>query len=289
ETVRSLRNLKQRFSFLQVLPVPPTTAPSWDVVWKAWDATPKAYWWHNGARRFERELPPKKTRQLVFAFYTIAESLKHLPDFLVDYIDADSCPPANHFRAAAAGIRHFDVLQSQNICGNCFDSWATTMHAFDHMSWDGDLYPHLSANGKQPYWVLGKGLFFKASDLLELGGFHPWITIEDPEVGMRFWANGKRLGILPSPLVEEVPATFGHGVTQRKRWVAGFFQSLSTFPLKQMGMTGWQRFRARLNFVPCLSLSLNAIGLPLGLYASLQYVAGDRTMPASLIALGLAN
>lgn len=289
QTIDALNDLKQRFSFLQVLAVPPTSHHSWNIVWDAWNATPKAYWWHKGPRARDKALPPKKTRQLIYAFYTIADSLRMLPDFLVDYIDADSCPPPNHFRAAAAGIRHYDVLQSQNICGNCFDSWATTMHAFDHMAWDGYLYPHLSANGRQPFWVLGKGLFFKASDLLALGGFHPWITIEDPEVGMRFWANGKRLGILESPLVEEVPATFAHGVTQRKRWVAGFFQSLRGFTLKQMGMTGWQRFRARLNFVPCLSLSLNAIGLPLGLYASLQYVAGDRTMPASLIALGLAN
>ena len=84
--------------------------------------------------------------------------------------------------------------------------------------------------------MLGKGLFFKASDLVALGGFHPWLTIEDPEVGMRFWINGKRLGIIENPLIEEVPTTFVHGITQRKRWVAGFFQSLAS-PLREMGMT----------------------------------------------------
>lgn len=289
ETLQHLYYLKRRFDFLQVLPVPPTSDPSWEVVWRAWDATDKAYWWHRGTRAFDRNLPPKKTRQLVYAFYNIAEAMHDLADFLVDYIDADSCPPPNHFRAAAAGIRHFDVLQAQNIAGNCMSTWASSFHAFDHMAWDGYLYPHLSADGAQPYWVLGKGLFFKASDLVELGGFHPWITIEDPEVGMRFWANGKRLGIIRSPLIEEVPATFGHGITQRKRWVAGFFQSLSTFPLKQMGMTPLQRFRARLNFVPCLSLWLNSIGLPLGILATVQHFRGEGFIPLPLLMLGMIN
>ena len=100
------------------------------------------------------------------------------------------------------------------------------------MAWDGWMYPHLSAHGRQPYWVLGKGLFYRVSDLIPLGGFHPWITIEDPEIGLRYWMNGKRLGILQSPLIEEVPETWRrrHHATQalglrflpvagRARWV----------------------------------------------------------------------
>ena len=136
--------------------------------------------------------------------------------------------------------------------------------------------------------MLGKGLFFRASDLVALGGFHPWITIEDPEVGMRFWANGKRIGIIENPLIEEVPSTLGHGITQRKRWVCGFFQSLAQ-PLKDMGMTPWQRFRARLNFGPCLSLSANAIGLPLGLWALAEWKAGTSPVPDWSLALAAFN
>ena len=74
------------------------------------------------------------------------------------------------------------------------------------MAWDGCKYPHFSAHGRQPYWVLGKGLFYRVCDLIALGGFHPWITIEDPEIGLRYWANGKRLGILASPSDRGGPA-----------------------------------------------------------------------------------
>jgi cellulose synthase/poly-beta-1,6-N-acetylglucosamine synthase-like glycosyltransferase len=288
-TVRALAKLEGEFPFLELLEVPPTSDPGWQVVWDAWDRCGKAYWWHRGRRAGVRELPPKKTRQLVYAFYTLARELDvERDDFLVNYIDADSCPPPDHFLAAAVGIRQYDVLQAQNIAGNLNDTLAASFHAMDHMAWDGQTYPHLSADGRQPYWVLGKGLFFKASDLVALGGFHPWLTIEDPEVGMRFWTNGKRLGIIENPLIEEVPTTFGRGITQRKRWVAGFFQSLAS-PLREMGMTPAQRARAWLNFLPCLSMSANSVGLPVGLWALRQYWTGSDLIPPWLVCLCVLN
>ncbi len=288
ETVASLRRLKQEFSFLEIVEVPPTTDPSWQPVWDGWDSTTKAYWWHEGHRAYNRDLPPKKTRQLVYAFYNVAKRFEGRSDFLVNYIDADSCPPADHFLAGAAGMKKYDVLQAQNIAGNLNESMAASWHAADHMSWDGLTYPHLTANGRQPYWVLGKGLFFRASDLIELGGFHPWITIEDPEVGMRFWTNGRKLGVIENPLIEEVPSTLMHGITQRKRWVCGFFQSL-TSPLTSMGMTRWQKFRAWLNFLPCLSISINTIGIPLGVWALWQYATGQGHLPAVATLLPILN
>ena len=277
-TVASLRRLQREFPFLEIIEVPPTSHPSWQAVWDSWEANQKCYWWHRGPRLRERNLPPKKTRQLIYAFYNIAVRMRGRGDFLINYIDADSCPPPDHFLAAAAGMRRYDVLQATNVAGNLNDSMAASWHAFDHMAWDGMKYAHLSANGRQPYWVLGKGLFFRASDLMELGGFNPWITIEDPEVGMRFWVNGKRLGIIANPLIEEVPNTIMGGITQRKRWVCGFFQSLGE-PLRLMGMTRWQRFKAWLNFVPCLSLSINSIGLPFGIWVGWRYLDDRGVLP----------
>ncbi len=217
-TCASLKRLQQEFSFLQILPIPPTTHPSWDVVWNAWDRNPKAYWWHGGKRAFDTDLPPKKTRQLIYAFYNLARDMKC--DWLLNYIDADSCAAAGPFPGRRR--RHPPLRRA---AGHERRRQPATQHGGDlgtpsTMAWDGMKYPHLSANGRQPYWVLGKGMFFRASDLLALGGFHPWLTIEDPEVGMRFWANGKRLGIIEGSLIEEVPSTLMGGITQRKRWVA---------------------------------------------------------------------
>jgi cellulose synthase/poly-beta-1,6-N-acetylglucosamine synthase-like glycosyltransferase len=288
ETVASLRRLKDEFDFLEVMEIPATSDPSWSVVWDAWAANAKAYWWHHGARAGARDLPPKKTRQLIYAFYTLAARDLAAGDFLINYIDADSCPPPDHLIAAAIGMKRFDVLQASNIAGNLNDTLATSWHAFDHMAWDGRKYQHLTAEGRQPFWVLGKGLFFKASDLVALGGFHPWITIEDPEVGLRFWANGKRLGYIENPLIEEVPATFGHGITQRKRWVAGFFQSLDG-PLKALEYSRADRARVWMIFLPCLSYWINPVGLPVGAWAMWRLASGTGPLPSWTILLSAAN
>jgi glycosyltransferase XagB len=288
ETVASLRRLATEFPFLQILEIPPTSDPSWQIVWDAWDANEKAYWWHQGKRAGVKDLPPKKTRQLIYGVYHMAEDLKHEPNLAINYIDADSCPPTDHFKGAAIGLRHYDVLQALNIVGNLNATIPTSWHAFDHMAWDGYKYPHLSAGPRQPYWVLGKGLFYRVSDLIALGAFHPWITIEDPEVGLRYWANGKRLGILANPLIEEVPKTWLQGITQRKRWVCGFFQTLGR-PLGYLGLSPWQRFKCWLLFFPCLSLSLNAFGLPLGVWAAWMYFAQAHVVPAWTLWIAVIN
>lgn len=285
-TIAALRRLQASFPWLEVLTVPPTSHPSWNVVWDQWELNPKVYWWHAGKRAGVRDLPPKKTRQLVYAFYRLCPP--GAEDTLISYIDADSAPPPNYFLLGAAGAAKFDVVQLTNVAGNILSSWASTFHGFDHMCWDASMYTHMTAHGKHPFYVLGKGLFFRSSDLHAFGGFHPWLTIEDPEVGMRLWTNGRRLGVVNQPLIEEVPRTFRQGVTQRKRWVCGFFQSLGT-PLVQMGMTARQRFRARLNLVPCLSLLINPLGLAVGIWILEQTIAGHHPEDLPLTALSVVN
>lgn len=285
-TIEILRRLQVEFPFLEILEVPPTSDASWNVVWQAWENNAKAYWFHEGKTKGDRNLPPKKTRQLIYLFYTLVSV--YGTDWVLDYIDADSLMPPTHFKLAAAGLQQYDVLQSLNVVGNPLDTWATSFHSFDHMCWDGNVYPHMSADGKHPYYVLGKGLFYKAKDLFELGCFNPWITIEDPEVGLRLWTNGRRLGIIAAPLVEEVPRSFRGGIIQRNRWVCGFFQTLSS-PLKQMGMKFWHRQLARLNFVPTLSLTINLFGLPTGAYALYLFITSHGPFPPWVVALSAVN
>jgi cellulose synthase/poly-beta-1,6-N-acetylglucosamine synthase-like glycosyltransferase len=286
-TIEILERLQKEFQFLEIYEVPPVDNPSWDVVWKAWDKNPKAYWWHQGKTKGDKYLPPKKTRQLVWAFYTLVDQIG--TNWVLDYIDADSITPSNHFKIAAAGLQKYDVLQSTNVVGNLPDTPATSLHAFDHMVWDGNVYPHMSANGKHPYYVLGKGLFYKAKDLFELGCFNPWITIEDPEIGLRYWVNGKRLGIIAEPLIEEVPQTYiPGGINQRNRWMCGFYQTMAS-PLKRMGMSLRHRFLARLNLVPVLSHLVNLIGLPTGFIALSLFVRHISHVPLAVIVLSVVN
>ena len=291
-TLASIQRLQRKYPFVDLIAVPKTSDPSWARVWQAWDHCPHVYWWHRGKRARNRALPPKKTRQLIYALYKVVADLRNKEDLgnvLIDYIDADSCPPKDHFKAAAIGItiQGFDVLQATNVAGNPLNSMAATMNALDHMAWDGWKYPHQSS-GKTPFWVLGKGLFYKASDLVELGGFNPWVTIEDPEVGMRFHKNGKRLGIIEGALIEEVPDTFRKSVIQRKRWVAGFWQSL-TSPLTDMGYTLKEKLLAWLIFAPCLSLQLSAVYAFISAWQTYRFIEGTGTLPEWVVYPAVLN
>lgn len=286
QSIEHLHRLRTEFPFLEILEVPPPSDPLWNFVWAAWSRNSKAYWYHSGRTAGSRELPPKKTRQLIYLLYSLIAEIG--TGWVLDYIDADSIPPQDHFRCAAAGLDHFDVLQATNVSGNLLDSMAASLHSFDHMCWDGKIYAHMSANGTHPYYVLGKGLFYRASDLYALGGFNPWITIEDPEVGMRLWTNGRRLGIIAAPLIEEVPRTFYRGIIQRNRWMCGFFQSLAS-PLKRMGMPFWRRMQARINIIPVLSHPINVIGLPTGVYALYLLIIGANELPMFVVVLSVVN
>jgi cellulose synthase/poly-beta-1,6-N-acetylglucosamine synthase-like glycosyltransferase len=288
ETIKSLKELQAEFDFLEIMEIPPTSDSSWQIVWDKWEQNEKAYWWHIGAYAKDTNLPPKKTRQLIYAFYCLAKEYEQKEDFLFSYIDADTCLPSDHFLAAAVGIGQYDVLQATNIAGNLNETLASALHSLDHIIWDSFKYPHLSANGKHPYWVLGKALFFKASDLMYLGSFHPWMAIEDPEVGLRFWKNGKKLGIIETPVIEEVPKTFKDGIIQRKRWVCGFFQTLSE-PLTQLKLTPYQKLLAWCNFIPCLLLWINIFGWPTSLLAIIGYLEGYKCLPIWVVYLSLFN
>ena len=292
ETVASIQRLQGKYPFVQLIAVPKTSDPSWARVWQAWDRCPHVYWWHRGKRERNRDLPPKKTRQLIYAMYKVVAGLRDKEDLgnvLIDYIDADSCPPKDHFKAAAIGItvQGFDVLQATNVAGNPLNSMAATMNSMDHMAWDGWKYPHQSS-GQTPFWVLGKGLFFKASDLVELGGFNPWLTIEDPEVGMRFYKNGKRLGIIEGAVVDEVPDTFRQSILQRQRWVAGFWQSLTT-PLTEMGYSFREKLLAWLLFTPCLSLQFSGAAAFISAWQAYRFIAGTGNLPEWVIYVSALN
>jgi cellulose synthase/poly-beta-1,6-N-acetylglucosamine synthase-like glycosyltransferase len=111
-TIASLHRLQNEFPFLEVLPVPATTDPSWSAVWNAWEKNPKAYWWHKDKRKGDRALPPKKTRQLIWAMYQVAPGNE---DALLSYIDADSVVPTDFWKTAAIGMESYDVVQNTNI------------------------------------------------------------------------------------------------------------------------------------------------------------------------------
>ena len=190
ETIAALERLQLDFPFLEVLEVPPTTDPSWEPVWESWEATEKAYWWHTGATA--REPRPAAQEDAPARLRAVhpprrGDRGRLAPELHRRRQRPAARPPA---RRARRGRPATTSSRARTSPATCSTRWAASWHAMDHMAWDGMRYAHMSAHGRHPYWVLGKGLFYHAPDLIALGSFNPWVTIEDPEVGMRLWVNG---------------------------------------------------------------------------------------------------
>ena len=142
-TVAALRKLQSEFAFLELLEVPATDDPSWQPVWDAWNSNPKAYWWHQGPNAYNKSLPPKKTRQMIYAFYNW---MKTGPEegTLVSYTDADSCPPRDHFLAAAIGMRKYGRCRPRTWRAMRPD---LASRSAPPITWrDGGKYEHLSGD-----------------------------------------------------------------------------------------------------------------------------------------------
>ena len=54
-------------------------------------------------------------------------------------------------------------------------------------------------------------------------------------------------------------------------------------------MTRWERFKARLNLVPCLSLIINPVGLPVGVIVMTRTLNGTMDLPLPWVAIGIVN
>lgn len=286
ETIAHIEELMPHFPFLDLMVMPPCSDPAWHLVWKAWQANPHAYWWHQGKTRHCQDLPPKKTRQLIYAFYHL-DCQMNGRKWVLSYTDADSIPSKEHFKLGVAGLQGaYDLVQSTSMAGNLLDSPFASLCASDHIIWDSYVYPHMS--GGQPYYCLGKGLFVWAADVRTLGGWNPYIAIEDPEFGLRFWKNHKKLGIIAAPLIEEVPRSFAEWLHQRNRWMCGFFQTLSQ-PLTSMHFMTREKLMARMNLIlPAASL-LHLVGLPLTTYVLYKVLAGKEALAGTAYAFFFFN
>ena len=88
-----------------------------------------------------------------------------------------------------------------------------------------------------------------------------------------------------------MPTTFASAIVQRKRWVAGFFQTLKFRggPMDRMGFSFVEKIKAWLIFFPCMTLSFNCLGLPLSVWAAVTWYNGTGNPADWCIYWAMAN
>lgn len=121
--------------------------------------------------------------------------------------------------------REVDVLQ----CGvqlMDFDShWFAAHNVLEYFFWFKSRMHFFASQGAVP--LGGNTVFFRASDLREVGGWDEHGLTEDADLGIRLSLLGKRFDVMYDPAHvtrEEVPHSTKAFVKQRTRWNQGFIQ-----------------------------------------------------------------
>jgi cellulose synthase/poly-beta-1,6-N-acetylglucosamine synthase-like glycosyltransferase len=99
--------------------------------------------------------------------------------------------------------------------------------------------------------------------LQRLRGWDAWNVTEDADLGIRLALAGYRVADLPSPTLEEAPATLDAWMKQRTRWMKGFIQVCVTHsrnPFRALRTLGPARFFAAVTMT--FGTVVGALGYP---------------------------
>ncbi|SER91141.1 glycosyltransferase family 2 protein [Rhizobium sp. NFR03] len=221
--------------------------------------------------------------------------------FLTIY-DAEDRPDPGQLREAYAVFRAADprvaCLQSPLVVTNAKSGWLSTMFALEYAALFRGLLPFLSSAGL-PLPLGGTSNHFRVDVLKAVGGWDPFNTTEDADLGMRLFRLGYRSQMLVRPTLEDAPTETAVWFAQRTRWYKGWLQTWLVmmrdpgFLYRQMG---WKAFATSQILVAGMILS--ALSHPLTL-AFLFYLgwtlmagnlsSGDTLLASCLMILDILN
>jgi len=163
--------------------------------------------------------------------------------YLVIY-DAEDIPERNQLKMAVSA---FKIYPDKYICFqahlnyyNTYQNFLTKMFTLEYSYWFDYMLPGLS-KFNLPIPLGGTSNHFKTEKLIELGGWDPYNTTEDADLGMRAYLNGYKIGVIDSTTYEEANSRLGNWIRQRSRWIKGYMQTWLVYnrePLKMIKMAG---------------------------------------------------
>ena len=167
--------------------------------------------------------------------------------YLVIY-DAEDIPEANQLKMAVAA---FKIFSDKYICFqahlnyyNTYQNFLTRMFTLEYSYWFDYMLPGLS-RFDLPIPLGGTSNHFRTDKLIELGGWDPFNTTEDADLGMRAYLNGYKIGVIDSTTYEEANSKLGNWIRQRSRWIKGYMQTWLVYmrePLKLIKNAGLKGF-----------------------------------------------
>ncbi|TCM56133.1 cellulose synthase/poly-beta-1,6-N-acetylglucosamine synthase-like glycosyltransferase [Rhizobium sp. PP-F2F-G48] len=214
--------------------------------------------------------------------------------FLTIY-DAEDRPDPGQLCEAHAAFLTADprvaCLQAPLVVTNAGAGWLSTMFALEYSSLFRGLLPYLASRGL-PLPLGGTSNHFRVDVLNAVGGWDPYNTTEDADLGMRLARLGYLSQMIQRPTFEDAPTETRVWFAQRTRWYKGWMQTwlvLMREPSRLARQMGWKAFATVQILVAGLILS--ALGHPL-IIAFLAYLgwtltAGDLSTGDTALASGL--
>ena len=182
--------------------------------------------------------------------------------YLVIY-DAEDVPEPDQLKKAVVMFRkggeEFICYQGALNYFNKDENILTKLFTLEYSYWYDYLLPGLDRL-KLVIPLGGTSNHFDTEKLKGLGGWDPFNTTEDADLGVRAFAEGYKVGVLNSTTFEEANSRLGNFIRQRSRWIKGYMQTwlvYSRHPIKLMrvvGFKGWVSFNLFIGGTPFVSL-----------------------------------
>jgi glycosyltransferase XagB len=159
-------------------------------------------------------------------------------EYLVIY-DAEDLPDADQLKVAIAAFRKFGpefmCFQAALNYFNADENLLTRMFTLEYSYWFDYLVPGLDRL-RLPIPLGGTSNHFRVETLRQLGGWDPYNTTEDADLGIRAAAERYRVGFINSTTYEEANSATGNWIRQRSRWIKGYMQTFLVYSRDPIGL-----------------------------------------------------
>ena len=159
-------------------------------------------------------------------------------EYLVIY-DAEDLPLPDQLKMAVAAFAkagpEYMCFQAALNYFNADENVLTRMFTLEYSYWFDYLVPGLDRLNL-PIPLGGTSNHFRVDALRALGGWDPYNTTEDADLGIRASAEKMRVGFINSTTYEEANNEPKNWIRQRSRWVKGYMQTFLVYCRHPIGL-----------------------------------------------------
>jgi cellulose synthase/poly-beta-1,6-N-acetylglucosamine synthase-like glycosyltransferase len=218
-------------------------------------------------------------------------------EYLVIY-DAEDIPEADQLKTAVCAFRknppNYVCFQAALNYFNAAENVLTRMFTLEYSYWFDYLIPGLDRL-HLPIPLGGTSNHFDVAKLRKLGGWDPFNTTEDADLGIRASAEQYRVGFINSTTYEEANADVGNWIRQRSRWVKGYMQTFLVYwrhpvaLIRAIGLKNFLAFNLFIGGTPLTFLAAPPLWIIFIFWLITRSTLVEPLFPDAVLYVALAN